>query len=130
MAVLRATRDAVSPSELEGFSAILASVRSGLLAEVHAGRWPGHANNPSPASINDGLCEVFGQRVLQSLPPSLLSHARCAWIDGLPTDPLAPSHYVIFFAHRCYDAECIEGVSDLRLLPFFSSPRLAPSLIS
>jgi hypothetical protein len=121
---------APSPLGLQHFRSVLLSVRAGLLADLRAGLIPGSGVDPSPAGINDGLCELFASRVLAALPPSLRRQARGEWIDGLPTDSLASSHYVIFFANRVYDAECIEGANELRLLPFFLAPppHLAASL--
>jgi hypothetical protein len=66
-----------------------------------------------PREINARRCDEFAQEVI----------ARMGGYSDTLTDDASnedePGHYWIVYRDKCYDAECPNGVSDHRNLPFF-----------
>lgn len=66
-----------------------------------------------PREINAGLCDEFAMEVITRMG---------GYTDDL-TDNAShedePGHFWIVYRDKCYDAECPNGVSDYRNLPFF-----------
>ncbi len=66
-----------------------------------------------PREINSGRCDEFAQEVIMRMG---------GYRDNLNDDASnegEPGHYWIVYRDKCYDAECPNGVSDHRQLPFF-----------
>jgi hypothetical protein len=78
-----------------------------------------------PWDINNGLCEVWAEYVVDRLPG-----AELVWLDEIAQEPemwdtsdpdenyfLGPSHCVVRYKNKLYDAECHTGVTNWRKLP-------------
>ena len=90
----------------EIFVTTLETITNELLAEGY----------PSPYQINNGGCDEWANRVLDSFRDD------CRMVGCWATDPdLADSsHIFIEIDDRFFDAECPEGVDDYMLLPLFA----------
>jgi hypothetical protein len=80
--------------------------------------------------INNGSCEEWAQYVVERLPG-----AELVWLDQIAqpemwdtSDPdqsyfLGPSHCIVRYRGRLYDAECHNGVKNWKSLPIFENKR-------
>lgn len=67
----------------------------------------------TPREINAGRCDKFALEVIARMG----GYSNDLTDDASSEDELG--HYWIVYCDKCYDAECPNGVSDYRQLPFF-----------
>jgi hypothetical protein len=78
----------------------------------------------SPSEINDGLCIEFAQDVSRRVDDA----EECCTAYVVENDYMTyPPHSWVFDGENHYDAECPEGVSDFRELPFFGDVDVDPA---
>lgn len=71
----------------------------------------------SPYEINNGRCEEFMKNIMRLSPAT----EECCTGFVLANENMTyPPHVWVYYNGKHYDAECPEGVSDFRELPFFS----------
>ena len=105
-------------SGMSEITPVLIKIRDELLDSMRAnGFWYNDElrHDATTWDINNGLCEDFGETVIEHVPD-----AECDWADALLDDDDAPAHYVVIWHDRYYDAECVEGVDNVRDLPIFA----------
>lgn len=69
-----------------------------------------------PIDINDGWCDKFADEIVEQLDGAELAHN----IDAVDNEHV---HFWVAYRDKCYDAECLDGVTDYHDLPFFQLGR-------
>lgn len=76
------------------------------------------ANNLSASiEVNSGMCEEFAADLSERLPGSEVVYTE-NFVDWY-SDEHPGGHAWVAYQGKHYDAECLEGVSDWKSLPFF-----------
>lgn len=80
-------------------------------------QWLADNDVPTAADVNAGMCEDFALDLAELLQGSEVVYTE-NYVDW-DSDECPGGHAWVLFQGRCYDAECLEGVSNWRSLPFF-----------
>lgn len=99
----------------------LTTVLGQMEAAAHYPIYSGLPKFPTTWDVNAGFCEDFVVEVLR-LAEQAGVEANMLWMDDM-ADELddAPSHCVVVHNGRYYDAECLDGVSELSNIPVYQN---------